>query len=106
MIIRVILVSSHTHAIQKQNNELWLTQRVALCGNRNRYTSHDSRLPSHYTNSSLHVMDTDIQQFINLVQVYFCKILKDSTNWYFYLYHLNNWLNDFMARAMSKGSQV
>ncbi|KAF9820463.1 hypothetical protein SFRURICE_009882 [Spodoptera frugiperda] len=39
--------SSHTHDTQSQNNNLWITQRVALCGNRTRYTF---RLRSHRIN--------------------------------------------------------
>uniref|UniRef100_A0A2H1WQ60 SFRICE_027877 n=1 Tax=Spodoptera frugiperda TaxID=7108 RepID=A0A2H1WQ60_SPOFR len=32
------------------NNNLWITQRVAPCGNRTRYTLRGSRLPSHRAN--------------------------------------------------------
>uniref|UniRef100_A0A2H1WR73 SFRICE_032041 n=1 Tax=Spodoptera frugiperda TaxID=7108 RepID=A0A2H1WR73_SPOFR len=42
--------SSHTHDIQTRNNNLWITQRVAPCGNRSRYTLHGSQLPSHRAN--------------------------------------------------------
>ncbi|KAF9797953.1 hypothetical protein SFRURICE_019296, partial [Spodoptera frugiperda] len=42
--------SSHTHDTQSRNNNLWITQRVAPCGNRTRYTLHGSQLPSHRTN--------------------------------------------------------
>uniref|UniRef100_A0A2H1WKG8 SFRICE_015147 n=1 Tax=Spodoptera frugiperda TaxID=7108 RepID=A0A2H1WKG8_SPOFR len=38
--------SSHTHDTQTQNNNLWITQRVAPCGNRTRYALHGNQLPS------------------------------------------------------------
>ncbi|KAF9809282.1 hypothetical protein SFRURICE_015745, partial [Spodoptera frugiperda] len=41
---------SHVHDTQTRNNNLWITQRVAPCGNRTRYTLHDSQLPSHRAN--------------------------------------------------------
>ncbi|KAF9794430.1 hypothetical protein SFRURICE_017353, partial [Spodoptera frugiperda] len=42
--------SSHTHDTQTQNNNLWITQIVAPCGNRTRYTLRGSRLRSYRTN--------------------------------------------------------
>uniref|UniRef100_A0A2H1VB82 SFRICE_009784 n=1 Tax=Spodoptera frugiperda TaxID=7108 RepID=A0A2H1VB82_SPOFR len=36
--------SSHTHDTQTQNNNLWITQRGASCGNRTRYTLRGSRI--------------------------------------------------------------
>ncbi|KAF9823616.1 hypothetical protein SFRURICE_009161 [Spodoptera frugiperda] len=45
--------SSHTHDTQTRNNNFWITQRVAPCGNRIRYTLHDSRLPRHPTNLAI-----------------------------------------------------
>ncbi|KAF9824909.1 hypothetical protein SFRURICE_007356 [Spodoptera frugiperda] len=45
--------SSHTHHTQSRNNHLWITQRVAPCGNKTRCTLHDSRLPSHRTNRTI-----------------------------------------------------
>ncbi|KAF9820489.1 hypothetical protein SFRURICE_009908, partial [Spodoptera frugiperda] len=41
---------SHAHDTQTRNNNLWITQRVAPCGNRTRYTLHGSQLPSHWIN--------------------------------------------------------
>ncbi|KAF9823504.1 hypothetical protein SFRURICE_011357, partial [Spodoptera frugiperda] len=38
---------SHAHESQTRNNNLWVAQRVAPCGNGTRYTLHDSRSPSH-----------------------------------------------------------
>ncbi|KAF9808372.1 hypothetical protein SFRURICE_008425 [Spodoptera frugiperda] len=43
-------VSSHTHDTQTQNNNLCITQRVAPCGNRSRYTIRGSLLLSHRAN--------------------------------------------------------
>ncbi|KAF9794918.1 hypothetical protein SFRURICE_005153, partial [Spodoptera frugiperda] len=34
--------SSHTHDTQTRNNNLWMTQRVAPCGNRTSNTLHSS----------------------------------------------------------------
>ncbi|KAF9799566.1 hypothetical protein SFRURICE_018753 [Spodoptera frugiperda] len=39
---------SHAHDAQTRNNDLWITQRVALCANRIRYTFHDSQLLSNF----------------------------------------------------------
>ncbi|KAF9800004.1 hypothetical protein SFRURICE_016690 [Spodoptera frugiperda] len=41
---------SHTHDTQIRNNYLLITQRVAPCGNRTRYTLYGSQLPSHRVN--------------------------------------------------------
>uniref|UniRef100_A0A2H1X2K0 SFRICE_024474 n=1 Tax=Spodoptera frugiperda TaxID=7108 RepID=A0A2H1X2K0_SPOFR len=42
--------SSHTYDTQTRNNNLWITQSVAPCGNRTCYTLRGSQLPSHRTN--------------------------------------------------------
>ncbi|KAF9803528.1 hypothetical protein SFRURICE_005830, partial [Spodoptera frugiperda] len=44
---------THTHRTQTRNNNLWICQRVAPCGNRTRYTLRGSQLPSHRTNRAL-----------------------------------------------------
>uniref|UniRef100_A0A2H1WQ71 SFRICE_028054 n=1 Tax=Spodoptera frugiperda TaxID=7108 RepID=A0A2H1WQ71_SPOFR len=38
---------------QTRNNNLWITQRVAPCGNRTRYTLRGSQLPSHRANCAV-----------------------------------------------------
>ncbi|KAF9814855.1 hypothetical protein SFRURICE_016700 [Spodoptera frugiperda] len=38
---------------QTRNNNLWITQRVAPCGNRTRYPLRGSQLPSHRTNRAV-----------------------------------------------------
>ncbi|KAF9807531.1 hypothetical protein SFRURICE_006027 [Spodoptera frugiperda] len=38
--------SSHAYDTQTRNNNLWIAQTVAPCGNRTRYTLRGSRLPS------------------------------------------------------------
>ncbi|KAF9823634.1 hypothetical protein SFRURICE_009179 [Spodoptera frugiperda] len=43
---------TYTIDTQIRNNNLWITHRVALCGNRTRYTLHGNQLPSHRTNST------------------------------------------------------
>ncbi|KAF9794371.1 hypothetical protein SFRURICE_014591, partial [Spodoptera frugiperda] len=47
--------SSHTHDTQTRNNNLWITQRVAPCGNRTRYPLHSSQLPSHRANRAVKI---------------------------------------------------
>ncbi|KAF9796033.1 hypothetical protein SFRURICE_006812 [Spodoptera frugiperda] len=44
---------SHAHDTQTRNNNLWITQRIAPCGNRTRYTLHGSQLPSHRANRAV-----------------------------------------------------
>uniref|UniRef100_A0A2H1VP03 SFRICE_026133 n=1 Tax=Spodoptera frugiperda TaxID=7108 RepID=A0A2H1VP03_SPOFR len=51
--------SSHAHDTQTRNNNLWITQRVAPCGNRTRYTLHGSQLPSHRANRAVKIHATD-----------------------------------------------
>ncbi|KAF9807959.1 hypothetical protein SFRURICE_017131 [Spodoptera frugiperda] len=40
---------------QTRNNNLWITQRVAPCGNRTRYPLRVSQLPNHRTNRAVNV---------------------------------------------------
>uniref|UniRef100_A0A2H1W2L3 SFRICE_025491 n=1 Tax=Spodoptera frugiperda TaxID=7108 RepID=A0A2H1W2L3_SPOFR len=51
--------SSHTHDTQTRNNHLWITQRVAPCGNRTRYPMRGSQLPSHRTNRAVHNINSE-----------------------------------------------
>ncbi|KAF9815730.1 hypothetical protein SFRURICE_009247, partial [Spodoptera frugiperda] len=46
-------IQVHTHDTQTRNNNFWITQRVAPCGNRTRYTLHGSRSHSHRTNRAV-----------------------------------------------------
>ncbi|KAF9793946.1 hypothetical protein SFRURICE_014156, partial [Spodoptera frugiperda] len=46
-------IISHAHDTQTRNNNLWITQRVAPCGNRTRYPLHGSQLPSHRANRAV-----------------------------------------------------
>uniref|UniRef100_A0A2H1W812 SFRICE_014053 n=1 Tax=Spodoptera frugiperda TaxID=7108 RepID=A0A2H1W812_SPOFR len=45
--------SSHAHDTQTRNKNLWITQRVAPCGNRTHYPLHGSQLPRHRTNRAV-----------------------------------------------------
>ncbi|KAF9805242.1 hypothetical protein SFRURICE_000228, partial [Spodoptera frugiperda] len=47
--------SSHTHDTQTRNNNLWITQSVAPCGNRTRYPLLGSQLPSHRANRAVNL---------------------------------------------------
>uniref|UniRef100_A0A2H1W4J1 SFRICE_016568 n=1 Tax=Spodoptera frugiperda TaxID=7108 RepID=A0A2H1W4J1_SPOFR len=47
-----------THDTQTRNNNLWITQRVAPCGNRTRYPLRGSQLPSHRTNRAVPSLDS------------------------------------------------
>ncbi|KAF9788957.1 hypothetical protein SFRURICE_021488 [Spodoptera frugiperda] len=51
--------SSHTHDNQTRNNNLWITQRVAPCGNRTRYPLRGSQLPSHRTNRAVNMFSVN-----------------------------------------------
>ncbi|KAF9799587.1 hypothetical protein SFRURICE_018774 [Spodoptera frugiperda] len=44
---------TYTYDTQTRNNNLWITQRVAQCGNRTRCTLRGSRLPSHRANRAV-----------------------------------------------------
>ncbi|KAF9793640.1 hypothetical protein SFRURICE_001999 [Spodoptera frugiperda] len=44
---------SYTHDTQTRNNNLWITQRVASCGNHTPYMLHSSQLPSHRVNRAV-----------------------------------------------------
>ncbi|KAF9805876.1 hypothetical protein SFRURICE_013852, partial [Spodoptera frugiperda] len=52
-------VYKHTtseHDTQTRNNTLWITQRVALCGNRIGYTLHSCQLPNHHANRAVETL--------------------------------------------------
>uniref|UniRef100_A0A2H1WMI4 SFRICE_022616 n=1 Tax=Spodoptera frugiperda TaxID=7108 RepID=A0A2H1WMI4_SPOFR len=66
--------SSHAHDTQTRNNNLWITQRVAPCGNRTRYPLRGSQLPSHQLSKRIHLF---INAPLNLK-------LKDSCNFLLY----------------------
>uniref|UniRef100_A0A2H1WMW2 SFRICE_030369 n=1 Tax=Spodoptera frugiperda TaxID=7108 RepID=A0A2H1WMW2_SPOFR len=59
--------SSHAHDTQTRNNNLWITQRVAPCGNRNRYPLHGSQLPSHRANRAVKNPNLD-KEFVSDVE--------------------------------------
>ncbi|KAF9797359.1 hypothetical protein SFRURICE_006341, partial [Spodoptera frugiperda] len=68
---------SHAHDTQTRNNNLWITQRVAPCGNRTRYTLHGSQLPSHRANRAVCTLQMVI--FLSFIRFYggIHTILKD-----------------------------
>ncbi|KAF9787704.1 hypothetical protein SFRURICE_003189 [Spodoptera frugiperda] len=70
--------SSHTHDTQTRNNNLWITQRVAPCGNRTRYPLHGSQLPSHHANRAVKLKFA-IQQ-IEVVASDYRQILLPQTH--------------------------
>ncbi|KAF9799039.1 hypothetical protein SFRURICE_017754 [Spodoptera frugiperda] len=45
--------------IQTRNNNLWITQTVAPCENRSRYTLRGSQLPSHRANRAVKLILKD-----------------------------------------------
>uniref|UniRef100_A0A2H1WS80 SFRICE_033916 n=1 Tax=Spodoptera frugiperda TaxID=7108 RepID=A0A2H1WS80_SPOFR len=68
--------NSHTHDGQTRNNNLWITQRVAPCGNRTRYPLRGSQLPSHRANRAVinhyvvHQHSTEIKNSSALFVIY------------------------------------
>ncbi|KAF9791493.1 hypothetical protein SFRURICE_010967 [Spodoptera frugiperda] len=60
-------ISQQPHT-QTRDNILWITQRVAPCGNRTRYTLRGSCLPSHHTNCALKVFSKKHNKTLTLIQ--------------------------------------
>ncbi|KAF9812026.1 hypothetical protein SFRURICE_021383, partial [Spodoptera frugiperda] len=62
----------HIHVTQPRNNTLWITQIVAPCGNRTRYTFRGTRLPSHRTNRAIIRVPTGGEVVLNYLGIRNC----------------------------------
>ncbi|KAF9818163.1 hypothetical protein SFRURICE_003904, partial [Spodoptera frugiperda] len=71
-----------TYDTQTRNNNLWITQRVAPCGNRTRYPLHGSQLPSQRANRA--VISTVLEsKRVSFYKIFFC-VMGAFTNIYFH----------------------
>ncbi|KAF9823972.1 hypothetical protein SFRURICE_013509, partial [Spodoptera frugiperda] len=93
--------SSHTHDTQTQNNNLWITQRVAPCGNRTRYALHGNQLPSLRVNRAVihsclylvYLKVTNIFKYTLTTSTFSYYIKSINHNKYHSSYHKQNCKN-------------
>ncbi|KAF9797396.1 hypothetical protein SFRURICE_005872 [Spodoptera frugiperda] len=63
-----------------RNNNLWITQRVVLCGNRTRYTLHGSQLTSHRANrAAISIVVITLYTYICHLILSFSHIIRPET---------------------------
>ncbi|KAF9794737.1 hypothetical protein SFRURICE_017427 [Spodoptera frugiperda] len=58
-------ISSDAQDTQTRNDKLWITRRVALCGNQTRYTLHGSQLSSHHANRAVYCLCVVFLRVVN-----------------------------------------
>ncbi|KAF9822883.1 hypothetical protein SFRURICE_010412 [Spodoptera frugiperda] len=102
-VVGVYINSSHTHHIQTQNNNLWISQRVVPCGNRIHHTLRASRLPSHLSYShQFYVFGKLKTNAICTFEQAFINIFQDIHLVYLYILQLSSEYNfNYMVGAMA-----